>query len=170
MFLLMDVHSGFPVHYNNSDGKKKRKSGQTIHSFNASSVCWIMSCHLFRHHPGADSAHAQVRPEQHTLISVFKLNSCKLCQFKHKSQSSRAQWGDLCVRSLDARKPAPQNERIKVSLKYCVWMDKFTQKLCQNARLGKYPSRHSRLNVLDQCILLKWQHFLNINEIPKPWL
>ncbi len=39
--------------------------------------------HLFRHHPGADSARAQVRPEQHTLISVFKLNSCKLCQFKH---------------------------------------------------------------------------------------
>ncbi len=28
-------------------------------------------------------ARAQVRPEQHTLISVFKLNSCKLCQFKH---------------------------------------------------------------------------------------
>ncbi len=45
--------------------------------------CWIMSCHLFRHHPGADSARTQVRPEQHTLISVFKLNSCKLCQFKH---------------------------------------------------------------------------------------
>ncbi len=39
--------------------------------------------HLFRHHPGADSARANVKPEQHTLISVFKLNSCKLCQFKH---------------------------------------------------------------------------------------
>ncbi len=35
--------------------------------------------HLFRHHPGADGVRAQVRPEQHTLISVFKLNSCKLC-------------------------------------------------------------------------------------------
>ncbi len=35
---------------------------------------------LFRHHLGADSARAQVGPEQHTLISVFKLNSCKLCQ------------------------------------------------------------------------------------------
>ncbi len=33
---------------------------------------------------------AQVRPEQHTLISVFKLNSCKLCHFKHKSQRMRA--------------------------------------------------------------------------------
>ncbi len=39
--------------------------------------------HLFRHHPGADGVRAQVRPEQHTLISVFKLNSCKLCLFKH---------------------------------------------------------------------------------------
>ncbi len=39
--------------------------------------------HLFHHHPGADSVRAQVRPEQHTLISVFKLNSCKVCQFKH---------------------------------------------------------------------------------------
>ncbi len=83
MLLFMDAHSGFPVHYNNSDGKKKKT--WTNHSllFNASAVCWIMSCHLFRHHPGADSARAQVRPEQHTLISVFKLNSCKLCQFKH---------------------------------------------------------------------------------------
>ncbi len=63
----------------------RREKKWTNHSllFNASAVCWIMSCHLFRHHPGADSARAQVRPEQHTLISVFKLNSCKLCQFKH---------------------------------------------------------------------------------------
>ncbi len=75
MFLLMDAHSGFPVHYNNSD----KKSGQTIHC-----ECHMLEYeHLFRHHPGADSARAQVRPEQHTLISVFKLNSCKLCQFKH---------------------------------------------------------------------------------------
>ncbi len=34
-------------------------------------------------HSGADSARVQVRHEQHTLISVFKLNSIKLCQFKH---------------------------------------------------------------------------------------
>ncbi len=40
-----------------------------------------MSSHLFRHR--ADSARAQVRPEQQTLISVFKLNSFKPCQFKY---------------------------------------------------------------------------------------
>ncbi len=28
--------------------------------------------HAFHHHVGADSTRAQVRPEQHTLISVFK--------------------------------------------------------------------------------------------------
>ncbi len=69
--------------------------------------------HLFRHHPGADSARAQMRPEQHTLISVFKLNSCKLCQFKHLRARGRerAQWEDLCARSSEARKPAPQNAR-----------------------------------------------------------
>ncbi len=58
---------------------------------------------------------------------------------------------------------------IKLSLKYCVWMDKFTQKLCQNARLGKYPIADIAgwtysISALDQCILLKWQHFLNINQ------
>ncbi len=90
---------------------------------NASAVCWIMSCHLFRHHPGADSAH-------------------------QKRANPR-----LRMRA-----------NIKLSLKYCVWMDKFTQKLCQNGHLGKYPSRHSRLSVQYQCILLKWQHFLNINQ------
>ncbi len=52
--------------------------------------CMLEYEHLFRHHPGADSARAQVRPEQHTLISVFKLNSCKLCQLNIKSQRMRA--------------------------------------------------------------------------------
>ncbi len=68
-------------HYNNSDEKKR--SGQTIHSIVQCECRMLEYEHLFRHHPGADSARAQVRPEQHTLISVFKLNSCKLCQFKH---------------------------------------------------------------------------------------
>ncbi len=35
--------------------------------------CMLEYEHLIRHQPGADSAHAQVRPEPHTLISVFKL-------------------------------------------------------------------------------------------------
>ncbi len=115
MLLLMDAHSGFPVHYNNSDEEKKKT--WTNHSllFNASAVCWIMSCHLFRHHPGADSAHAQVRPEQHTLISVFKLNSCKLFQFKHLRARGRELTHTVrrFVRALirRARKPAPQNAR-----------------------------------------------------------
>ncbi len=105
----------------------------TNHSllFNVSSVCWIMSCHLFRHHPGADSTRAQVRPEQHMLISVFKLNSLSFA-----SLNIRARGREL---ARTVRKTAPQNARIKLSLKYCVWMDKFTQKFCQNARLGKYP-------------------------------
>ncbi len=69
MLLLMEVHSGFPIHYNNIDKKKK----------NLDKPFTLVQCeeyeHLFRHHPGADGAWAQVRPEQHTLISVFKLNS-----------------------------------------------------------------------------------------------
>ncbi len=48
-------------------------------------------------------------------------------------------------------------------------MDKFTQKLCQNARIGKYLIADIAgwtycISALDQCILLKWQHFLNINQ------
>ncbi len=39
--------------------------------------CMLEYEHLFRHHPGADGVRAQVRPEQHTLIYVFKLNLCK---------------------------------------------------------------------------------------------
>ncbi len=171
MFILMDAHSGFPVHYKNSDEKKK----WTTHSllFNASAVCWIMSCHLFRHHPGADSARAQVRPEQHTLISVFKLNSCKLCQFKHLRARGRElthtvrRFVRALIRSANPRLRTRAN--MKLSLMYCVWMDKFTQKFWQNACLGKYPIADIAgwvysISALDQCILLKWQHFLNINQ------
>ncbi len=64
MFLLMNAHFGFPVHYDISD----EKSGQTIHSVQCE--CMLEYKHVFRHHPGADDARAQVRPEQHTLISV----------------------------------------------------------------------------------------------------
>ncbi len=109
----MDAHSGFPVHY--SDETKEKKSEQPILSCSMRvQYAGLWAVYLFRHHPGADSARAQVRAEQHTLISVFKLNSCKLCQFKHKSQRMRARarmWEDLCMRSLEARKPAPQNAR-----------------------------------------------------------
>ncbi len=80
MLLLMDAHSGVLVHYNNSDEKKKVDKPFTF----VQCECRMLEYeHLFHHHPGADSALTQVRPEQHTLISVFKLNSCKRCQFKH---------------------------------------------------------------------------------------
>ncbi len=44
--------------------------------------CMLEYEHLFRLHLGADGVRAQVRPEQHMLLSVFKLNSY-VCQFKH---------------------------------------------------------------------------------------
>ncbi len=109
----------------------KKKSGQTIHSCSMRvpyAGLWAVIYSVI-------TRVLIVRAHRWDLNSTrwyrFKLNSRKLCQFKHKSQSLRAQWEDLYVRSLDAR--------IKLSLKYCVWMDKFTQKWCQNARLGKYP-------------------------------
>ncbi len=79
MFLSMCMHSCFSIHYNNSDAQKK--SGQTRNSlFNASAICLYMASHLFHHYPGVDSARAHLRPEQHTLLSVFILNSFKSCQ------------------------------------------------------------------------------------------
>ncbi len=54
------------------------KKTWTNHSllFIANAICWNMSSHLFRHR--ANSARAQVRPEQHTLISVFKGAVCRI--------------------------------------------------------------------------------------------
>ncbi len=122
--------------------EKKEKWTNSL-LFNASAVCWIMSCHLFRHHPGADSARAQVRPEQHTLISVFKLNSCKLCQFKHLRARGRelARPVRRFVRALirSAQTRASKRAQILSSLlKYCL-NGQIHTKICQNARLGKYP-------------------------------
>ncbi len=103
-------------------------------------------------------ARAQVRPEQHTLISVFKLNSCKLFQFKHL----RAR---LIIMHAN-----PRSERAQIlsSLWSIVWMDKFTQKLSK-CRLDKYPIADIAgwtysISALDRCTLLKWQRFLNINQ------
>ncbi len=136
----------------------------TNHSllFNASAGCWNMSCHLFRHHPGADSV--RVRPEQHTLISVFKLNSCMLFQFKHLRAREHELARPMRRFVWALIRSAQTHPNIKLSLKYCVWMDKFTQKLSKCPSWQVSYSRHSRLNVQYQCILLKWQHFLNINQ------
>ncbi len=74
MLLLMDAHSGYTIHYyNNSDGGKKVDKPFTF----VQCEFMLEYEHIFCQHPGADGARAQVRPEQHTLISVFKLNSCK---------------------------------------------------------------------------------------------
>ncbi len=129
---------------------KKKKSGQTIHS-----------CSMQVPYAGLWAVIYSVITR--VLIarfsdSVFKLNltnfrarGCKLAHAVRRLVHKRAN-------------PRLRTAQILSSLWSIVWMDKFTQKLCQNARLGKYPSRHSRLNVQYQCILLKWQHFLNINQ------
>ncbi len=72
---------------------RNQQRGQTIHSCSMRARMLNMCIY------------SQVRPEQHTLISVFKINSCKLCQFTHKSQRTRAraQWEDLCVRSSEVQ-------------------------------------------------------------------
>ncbi len=73
--MLMDAHFGFPVYYNNSDEKKiKIKKVDKPFTLVQCECPMLEYEHLFRHHPGSDSARAQVRPEQHTLIFVFKLN------------------------------------------------------------------------------------------------
>ncbi len=132
-----------------------------------------MSCRLFRHHPGADSARAQVRPEQHTLISVFKLNSCKLCQFKHL----RARGCELTcavrrfVRALIRCVQTRASERAQILSS--LWSNVF-EWTNSHKNYAKMPVLVSILadiagwmyciSALDQCILLKWQHFQNINQ------
>ncbi len=120
--------------------KKKKKCGQTIPSCSMRVPYAGLWAVIYSVITRVLIAHAQVRPEQHTLISVFKLNSCKLCQFKHL----RARGCEVtravrrCVRMLirSAQTRASECAQIWSSLWCIVWMDKFTQKFCQNARLG----------------------------------
>ncbi len=63
--------------------KKKKKSGQTILSCSMRVPYAGLWAVIYSVITRVLIARAQVRPEQHTLISVFKLNSCKLFQFKH---------------------------------------------------------------------------------------
>ncbi len=149
MFLLMDTHSGFPVDYNNSDGGNKRGQFTLVQC-----ECMLEYEHLFR-------------PEQHTLISVFKLNLCKICPFKYLRARgcslARARSEKICA----CAHPKRANPRLRWSSLWSIvfkWTN--SHKNGRNARLAKYPiaGRTYRISALDQCILLKWQHFLNINQ------
>ncbi len=66
MFMLMNEHFGFPVAYITTSVIKKEYKPFTL----VQCERMLEYKHIFRHHPGADDARAQVRPEQHTLISV----------------------------------------------------------------------------------------------------
>ncbi len=110
------------------------KKKWTNHSllFNANALCWNMSLHsvitwvLMAHAWDLNS----------TRWYLFKLNSCKLCQFKPLSARGRklahAQWEDLCMRS---------SERVQIlnSLWSIVFEWTNSLKKIQNAHLGKYP-------------------------------
>ncbi len=154
---------------------EKKKKKWTNHSllFNASAVCWNMSCHLFHHHPGADSARAQVRPEQHTLISVFKLNSCKLCQLKHLRARGRelARAVRRFVRALIRSAQTRTSERAQIWSSLWSIVFEWTNSHKNSVKMPILVSILADIagwmywiSALDQCILLKWQHFLNINQ------
>ncbi len=138
MLLLIDAHSGFPVHYNNSD--EREKSGQTIHSCSMR-VQYAGIWAFIPSSPGADGAWEQVRPEQHTLISVFKLNSCKclpVLTFKSQRTQARAQWFvRALIRSVLTR--ASERTQILSSVWSIVFEWKNSHRNCQTARLDKYP-------------------------------
>ncbi len=71
MFLLMDAHSGFPVHYNNSDGGKKKNEKVDKPFTLVQCECRMLEYeHLFRHHPGADSTHTGETWTAHVDIRV----------------------------------------------------------------------------------------------------
>ncbi len=125
--------------------KKKKKRGQTIHSCSMRVPYAGLWAVIYSVITRVLIARAQVRPEQHTLISVFKLNSCKLCQFKHL----RARGCSLAraVRSIiriiyiirSVQTSASEHAQILSSLWSIVFEWTNSHKNCQNARLGKYP-------------------------------
>ncbi len=56
--------------YITNPSNKKNVDKPTSHSlFNVSAVCSNLNSHLCSQHQGAYSTHAQVKPEQHTLLS-----------------------------------------------------------------------------------------------------
>jgi len=124
--------------------------------FNRSAMYSNMSSPLRRHYLGVDNTRAQVIPEQHTLLSVFKLNSSKSCKFKHSSTRRRERelTKMICVRTekicvcthmkrTHGKPHLRQHANIEFSFKSCAWTDKFTQRLCQHVCLDEYPRKHS---------------------------
>ncbi len=85
-----------------------------------------MSSHFFRHHPGADSARAHVRHEQHTLISMFKLSHVSVCQLKHLRARGRKlvctvrRFVRALMRSTQTRASDSEHAEILSSLKFCL--------------------------------------------------
>ncbi len=140
-------------------GKKKCTNHSLL--FNLS-VCWNMSIYSVITRVLMVRAHRwdlnRTRWDLCLPVNVY--------QFKHL----RARWCLLactvicaCTHQKRAYPRLRTQANIKLSLKYCL-NGKNLLKNSQNAQLGKYPITDSLLNVQYQCILLKWQHFLNIQQ------
>ncbi len=135
---------------------KGKKIGQTIHSCSTRVSYTGIWAVIYSVITRVLIARAHVRPEQHMFISVFKLNSCKLCQFKHL----RARGCELAhavrrlVRALIRRAQTCTLEctHILSALWSFVFEWTHSDKNSQNANTWKVSySRHSRLNVQYQC-------------------
>ncbi len=135
MLLLMDAHSGFPVHYNNSDEKKNVDKLFTL----IQCECRMLEYeHLFRHHPGADSARAQVRRFVSVLIRSVQTRTSECAQILSSLWSIVFEWTNS------------HKNYVKMPVLVSFLADIAGWTYC--------------ISALDQCILLKWQHFLNINQ------
>ncbi len=144
--------------------KKKKKTWTNQSLF----VCSNMTSYLCHHHPGVVSTRAQVKPKQHTLVSVFKLNSFKPCQFKHL-RSRRHEWElkrtvRRSVCSSEARKPASQ-----IAHKYWALFQVLFEWTKSHKNYVNMPVlsilADSQLNVSVHC--LKVTALFNVNQTPK---
>ncbi len=128
--------------------KKKRKSKQTSHSlFNARirHVCLNTASHLCCHHPSVYSAWAQVRAEQHTLISVFKLNSFKSQKTRMRTHAGHEK---ICVCAYwSAQNHVSERVQILSSHSILVLTRQILTKTVSTCHLGKYSSRHIWFNI-----------------------
>ncbi len=124
--------------------------------------------HLFRHHPGADSTRTQVRPEQHTLISVFKLNSCKLCQFKHLRARAREltravrRFVRVLIRSAQTSRASVRAQILSSLSEVLCLNGQIHTKNMSKCRLGKYLIADSNNKEITHCSWLN--RFFNFNK------